>query len=94
MCRKGSKVTASKDPLEGIKQIQQAYDVLGVTETKIKIFKKNKECSNTIGKTKYHRHYHMERENRFSLSSLVYYANLGSQVAVVEKGGDSSFIFK
>ena len=67
---------------------------LGVTETKIKIFKKDKECSNTIGETKYHHHYHMERENRFSLSSLMSYANLGSQVAVVEKGGDSSFIFK
>ncbi len=94
MCRKGSKVTASKDHLEGIKQIQQAYDVLGITETKIKIFKKDKECSNTIRETKYHHHYHMERENRFSLSSLVSYAHLGSQVAVVEKGGDSSFIFK
>ena len=93
MCRKGSKVTASKDHLEGIKQVQQAYDVLGISETKIKILKKDKECSNTIRETKYH-HYHMERENRFSLSSLVSYANLGSQVAVVEKGGDSSFIFK
>ena len=93
MCRKGSKVTASKDHLEGIKQIQQVYDELGITETKIKIFKKDKECSNTIWETKY-RHYHMERENRFSLSSLVSYAHLGSQVAVVEKGGDSSFIFK
>ena len=93
MCRKGSKVTASKDHLEGIKQVQQAYDVLGISETKIKIFKKDKECSNTIRETKYH-HYHMERENGFSLSSLVSYANLGSQVAVVEKGGDSSFIFK
>lgn len=92
MCRKGSKVTASKDHLEGIKQVQQAYDVLGISETKIKIFKKDKECSNTR-ETKYH-HYRMERENRFSLSSLASYANLGSQVAVVEKGGDSSFIFK
>ena len=43
MCRKGSKVTASKDHLEGIKQVQQAYDVLGISETKIKIFKKDKE---------------------------------------------------
>lgn len=39
MCRKGSKVTGSKDPLEGIKQVQQAYDVLGITDIKIKIFK-------------------------------------------------------
>jgi hypothetical protein len=93
MCRKGSKVTASKDSLDGIMQIQQAYDVLGVTETKIKIFKKDKECSNTIRETKYHP-YHLERENSFSASSLVSYTNLGLQVAVVEKGGDSSFIFK
>jgi hypothetical protein len=78
MCRKGSKVTTSKDPLEGIKQIQQTYDVLGVTETK-NIFKKDKECSNTIRETKYRHHCHMERENRFSLSSLVSYANSGSQ---------------
>ena len=49
MCRKGSKVTGSKDPLEGIKQVQQAYDVLGITDIKIKILKKDKECSNTIG---------------------------------------------
>ena len=94
MCRKGSKVTASKDRLEGIKQIQQAYDVLGVTETKIKLFEKYKECSNTIRETKYHHHYHMERENRFSLSSLASYAHLGSQLAIVGKGGACSFIFK
>ena len=94
MCRKGSKVTASKDHLEGIKQVQQAYDVLGITETKIKLFKKYKECSNTIRETKYHHHYHMERENRFSLSSLASYAHLGSQLAIVGKGGASSFIFK
>ena len=65
MCRKGSKVTGSKDPLEGIKQVQQAYDVLGITEIKIKIFKKDKECSSTIRGTKYHHHCHMERENSF-----------------------------
>ena len=94
MRRKGSKVTASKDHLEGIKQVQQAYDVLGITETKIKLFKKYKEFSNTIRETKYHHHYHMERENRFSLSSLASYADLGSQLAIVGKGGVSSSIFK
>jgi hypothetical protein len=93
MCRKGSKVTTSKDHLEGIKQIQRAYDVLGITETKIKIFKKDEEYINTIRGTKYY-HYHTERENRFSLSSLVSYADLGSQAAVVGKGEDCSFIFK
>ena len=42
MCRKGSKVTASKDHQEGIKQIQQAYDLLGITETKIKKSRKTR----------------------------------------------------
>ena len=44
MCRKGSKVTASKDNLEGIKHIEQAYDVLGVTETKKRYSRKTRSA--------------------------------------------------